>query len=58
MTEKVAVIINFNKEDWLGGYNYFKNFFKFLKKFQKKYEPVLILDKISRLNNDNFFSNF
>jgi hypothetical protein len=58
MAEKIAVIINFNKEDWLGGYNYFKNFFKFLKKFQKKYEPVLILDKISRLNNDNFFSNF
>ena len=58
MTEKVAVIINFNKEDWLGGYNYFKNFFKFLKKYQKEYEPVLIVDKISRLNNDNFFNNF
>jgi hypothetical protein len=28
MTEKIAVIINFNKKDWLGGYNYFKNFFR------------------------------
>ena len=56
--KKVAVIINFNKEDWLGGYNYFKNFFKFLKKYQREFEPVLILDKISRLNNDKFFNNY
>ena len=56
--KKIAIIINFNKEDWLGGYNYFKNFFKFLKKYQNHFEPVLILDKLSRLNNDNFFHNY
>ncbi len=56
--KKIAIIINFNKEDWLGGYNYFKNFFKFLKKYQNQFEPVLILDKLSRLNNDNFFLNY
>jgi len=56
--KKVAIIINFNKEDWLGGYNYFKNFFKFLKKYQKEFQPVLIVDKISRLNNDNFFNDY
>jgi hypothetical protein len=56
--KKIAIIINFNKEDWLGGYNYFKNFFKFLKKHQNKFEPVLIIDKLSRLNNDNFFLNY
>jgi hypothetical protein len=56
--KKIAIIINFNKEDWLGGYNYFKNFFKFLKKHQNQFEPVLILDKLSRLNNDNFFLNY
>ena len=56
--KKIAIIINFNKEDWLGGYNYFKNFFKFLKKHQNQFEPVLILDKLSRLNNDNFFHKY
>lgn len=56
--KKVAIIINFNKEDWLGGFNYFKNFFKFLKKYQKKFEPILIVDKLSRLSNDNFFYNY
>lgn len=53
--KRIGVVINFNKDDWLGGYNYFKNLFKFLDKYQKQFEPVLIVDKISRLNGDIYF---
>ena len=34
--KKVGFVINFNKNSWLGGYNYFYNLFKFYTFVKKK----------------------
>ena len=50
---KVGFILNFNKEDWLGGYNYYRNLFLFLKNSDdQKIEPVILTDSLSRYKND------
>lgn len=67
--KKIGFVINFNKNSWLGGYNYFYNLFKFysLSK-KKKFVPVIITDdkkKVSELVkefnfqviNSRYFSN-
>ena len=41
----IGFIINFNKEDWIGGYNYYLHLINGLKKYKKfKCNPVVILD--------------
>jgi hypothetical protein len=50
---KVGFILNFNKEDWLGGYNYYKNLFFFLRNSDRqKIEPIILTDNFSRYKND------
>lgn len=67
--KKVGFVINFNKNSWLGGYNYFYNLFKFYTfAKKKKILPVIITDnekKVSELVkefnfqviNSKYFSN-
>lgn len=42
---RVGFIINFGKDSWLGGFNYFANLFRFILKHpNRKIEPVIITD--------------
>ena len=58
MITRVGFVINFKANDWLGGYNYFKNLFFFLNKYQKEIQPVIIVDKIERVSTDKIFRQF
>ena len=57
MMKRVGFVINFNKDSWLGGFNYFKNLFIFLDEFnEKNIKPVILTDDISKveeLTNEN-----
>ena len=56
---RIGFLINFSKNNWLGGYNYFINLLFLLKKFSyQKIEPVIITDKIKRLDKTAFKHNF
>ena len=56
---KVGFIINFERDQWVGGYNHFINLFNFIKQSKKtKIEPILITDNIKRIKKENSFKNF
>ena len=56
---KVGFIINFEKNQWIGGYNHFVNLFNFIKQSKtKNIEPVLITDDIKRIKKENSFKEF
>ena len=49
--KRIAFIINFNPQKWLGGFNYIYNLILFLKKYKiKSIEPIIIT------NNFNYVS--
>ena len=53
---KVGFIINFKKNAWLGGYNYFINLFKCMSLIKKnKIIPVIITDNSKKILNDKLF---
>ena len=55
----IGFIINFNKEDWIGGYNYYLHLFNGLKKYKKfKCNPVVILDTKKRLIKNKELKKF
>ena len=59
MKIKVGYIINFSPNQWLGGYNYFKNLFNCLEECKiKKIEPVIITDDENIIKNDETFSKY
>ena len=56
---KVGFIINFKKNSWLGGYNYFINLFKCISLIKKnKIIPVIITDNSKIILNDKILRNF
>ena len=56
---RVGFIINFRKNNWIGGYNHFVNLFNYISSYPKKnIEPVLITDNLSRLKKENSFKKF
>ena len=55
---KIAFVINFSKESWLGGINYYKNFFYSLDKYKKNLTPVIITDNKELIKKDNFFKKY
>ncbi len=51
---KVGFIINFDKKNWLGGFNYFSNLFKFiLNNPNRKIEPIIITDNKKKNKEDH-----
>ena len=55
----IGFIINFNKEDWIGGYNYYLHLLNGLKKYKKfKCNPVVILDTKKRLIKNKELKKF
>ena len=56
---KVGFIINFKKNSWLGGYNYFINLFKCISLLKKnKIIPVIITHNSKNILNDKILRNF
>ena len=56
---RVGFIINFEKDQWVGGYNHFVNLFNFIKQSKtKNIEPVLITDNLKRIKKENSFKGF
>ncbi len=56
---KVGFIINFERDQWVGGYNHFVNLFNFIKRSKtKNIEPVLITDNLKRIKKENSFKGF
>ena len=49
---KIAFVINFSKNSWTGGYNFFENLIFFIKKYKKKINISIITD-----NKKNFSLN-
>lgn len=39
----IACVINFNKNTWLGGFNYFVNFFKIIKSISKNKVKIIVI---------------
>jgi hypothetical protein len=55
----IGFIINFNKQDWIGGYNYYLHLFNGLKnRKNSKFKPVIILDNKNRLLNNKELKKF
>jgi len=55
---KVGFIINFDKKNWLGGFNYFSNLFKFiLNNPNRKIEPIIITDNKKKIIKEKEFNN-
>ncbi len=55
----IGFIINFNKEEWIGGYNYYLHLLNGLKKYKKfKCNPVVILDTKQRLLKNKELKKF
>ena len=55
---KVGFIINFDKKNWLGGFNYFSNLFKFiLNNPNRKIEPIIITDNKNKIVKEKEFKN-
>lgn len=56
---RVAFVINFKKNNWLGGYNYFSNLFQFIKKYYSSQINVVILtNNKEALTRDKILSKF
>lgn len=56
---KVGFIINFERDQWVGGYNHFVNLFNFIKQSKtKNIEPILITDNLKRIKKENSFKGF
>ena len=54
---RVGFVINFKSSQWLGGYNYYKNFFNCLNEFgNKKIIPIIITDKKKEIEKDKLIS--
>ena len=55
---RIGFIINFHKNSWLGGYNYFANLFRFLMKHpERKIEPVIITDDKKQIVKEKEFKD-
>ena len=55
---RIGFVIDFQKKNWLGGYNYFKNFLYLIKLNQEnQIEPVIFTDSKANLLQDSFFCN-
>ena len=55
---RIGFVLDFRKTNWLGGYNYFKNFLYLIKLNQEnQIEPVIFTDSKANLLLDSFFSN-
>ena len=55
---RIGFIINFSKNSWLGGFNYFANLFRFILKHPKrKIEPVIITDNKKEIIKEREFKN-
>ena len=56
---KVGFIINFKKNSWLGGYNYFINLFRCIALLKnKKIKPVIITDNLGLIKKDKLLRKF
>ena len=56
---KVGFIINFRKNSWLGGYNYFVNLFKCISLLkEQKIKPVIITDNVTEIKKDKVFKKY
>jgi hypothetical protein len=56
---RVAFVINFKKNSWLGGHNYFLNLFQFLKKYySSKITVVILTNNKEPLIRDKILSKF
>jgi len=55
----IGFVINFSKNDWIGGYNYYLHLISSLKKFAKNnVNPIVIVDKKERIIQNKELSNF
>ncbi len=55
---RIGFIINFGKNSWLGGFNYFANLFRFILKHpNRKIEPIIITDNKQNINKEKEFKN-
>jgi len=55
---RIGFVIDFRKKNWLGGYNYFKNFLYLIKQNQEnQIEPVIFTDNKANFLEDTFFRN-
>ena len=55
----IGFIINFSKNDWLGGYNYYLHLIESLEKFSgKDIKPIVIFDKKERALENKEFKKF
>ena len=56
---RVAFVINFKKNSWLGGHNYFLNLFQFIKKYySSKITVVILTNNKEPLIRDKILSKF
>ena len=55
---RIGFIINFGKNSWLGGFNYFANLFRFILKHpNRKIEPIIITDNKQNIKKEKEFKN-
>jgi hypothetical protein len=55
----IGFVINFSKNDWIGGYNYYLHLINSLKKFAKNdVNPIIIVDKKERILQNKELSNY
>lgn len=55
---RIGFVIDFRKKNWLGGYNYFKNFLYLIKlNEENQIEPVIFTDNKANFLEDTFFHN-
>ena len=56
---RVGFIINFEKNNWIGGYNHFVNLFNYIDAYSKsQIEPIIITDNLRRFRKENSFKKF
>ena len=56
---RIGFVINFSKNDWLGGYNYYLHLISSIKKFaNKKITPIIIFDTNERPNKNRELSKY
>jgi hypothetical protein len=56
---RVAFVINFKKNNWLGGYNYFTNLFQYIREYYPcKITPVILTNNKEILIKDKILSKF
>ena len=55
----IGFIINFSKNDWLGGYNYYLHLIESLEKFSdREIKPIIIFDKKKRVFENKEFKKY